>query len=58
MHAIKKPDQVLKKRTKTGPYLRGITDQNRTNLVSIPDFMRQILDLILILKLILILILY
>ena len=41
---IKKKDQVLKKQTKTGPYLRGITDQNRTNLISIPDFMRLIPD--------------
>ena len=41
---IKKKDQVLKKQTKTGPYLRGITDQNRNNLISIPDFMRLIPD--------------
>ena len=40
---IKKPDQVLKKQTKNGPYLRGITDQNRTNLILLPDFIRSIL---------------
>ena len=39
---LKKQTRILKYQTDTGPGLRGIPDQNQTNLISIPDLMRQI----------------